>query len=206
MRAIHPKTGEVWFFVEKCPPFGSSISCAIFQSFSDALRHIAEFKLSGLVLFPAITNYLDDFLFIAISIKLCNGMVQKFLIICQTIGCPISTEKTEWASPVMVFLGVLLNGKSRTLSIPIEKKNKALELLNIAIQKKMMTIKFVQKITGTLNFLNRVIVPGRAFTRGMYTKLKMVNKKTGQKLQLHHHVHLFDVEILSAKRGNPSTV
>ena len=190
MQATHPETGKTYFFVEKCLPFGASISCAIFQSFSDALRYITEHKLSGLVIFPAITNYLDDFLFVAISVRICNGMVEEFLVICKVIGCPISMEKTEWATQVITFLGVLLNGITRTLAVPIEKKNKALELINIAIQKRKVTIKFVQRITGTLNFLNRVIVPGRAFTRGMYSKLRTVNKKTGEKLQLHHHVHL----------------
>ena len=149
MKAIHPVTGEVWYFVEKCLPFGSSISCAIFQSFSDALRHITERKLSGIFIFPAITNYLDNFLFVAISLKICNGMVEEFHAICHVIGCPISMEKTEWATQLIVFLGVLLNGKTKTLSIPIDKKQKALDLLKIAIDNRKVTIKFIQKITGT---------------------------------------------------------
>ena len=48
----------------------------------------------------------------------------------------------------------------------------------------------MQKLTGTLNFLNKVIVPGRAFTRGMYEKLKTVNSRTGATLKPYHHVHL----------------
>ena len=30
MKAEHPVTGKTWYFVDKCLPFGSSISCAIF--------------------------------------------------------------------------------------------------------------------------------------------------------------------------------
>ena len=93
------------------------------------------------------------------------------MIICHDINCPIADEKTELASPCIVFLGVLLNGDSHTLSIPLDKKNKALEMLNTAIQNKKVTIKYIQRLTGTLNFLNRVIVPGRPFTRCMYFKL-----------------------------------
>ena len=33
MKAIHPTSGEVKYFVDKCMPFGSSISCAIFRLF-----------------------------------------------------------------------------------------------------------------------------------------------------------------------------
>ena len=59
----HPLTGEKFYFMEKCLPFGSSISCAQFQAFLDALKHIVQFKLSVIIVYPAITNYLDDFFF-----------------------------------------------------------------------------------------------------------------------------------------------
>ena len=48
---------------------------------------------------------------------------------------------------------------------------------------------FVQQLTGTLNFLCRVIVPGRTFMRRMYDKLKLVDSH-GNTLQKYHHVSL----------------
>ena len=42
MKAKHPITKEYWYFIDKCMPFGSSISCAIFQEFSDAVSHIVS--------------------------------------------------------------------------------------------------------------------------------------------------------------------
>ena len=44
MAAEDPNTGKLMFFVDKCLPFGASISCALFQSFSDALCYLIEFK------------------------------------------------------------------------------------------------------------------------------------------------------------------
>ena len=41
------------------------------------------------------------------------------------------------------------------MSVPIEKRDKALLLLNTALSKKKVTIKFVQRLAGTLNFINR---------------------------------------------------
>ena len=99
-------------------------------------------------------------------------------------------EKTEWATPLLEFLGILLDGRSKTLSIPTEKKVKAISFLNYAINKKKVTIKFVQQLTGTLNFLNKAIVPGRAFTRGMYSHLSLRNKRTSAILKQYHHVNL----------------
>ena len=69
-------------------------------------------------------------------------------------------EKTEWGTTLIVFLGILLNGRSYTLSIPMEKRNKAVQLIQTAISKRKVTVHFIQKLTGTLNFLNRAIIPG----------------------------------------------
>ena len=55
-------------------PFGASISCVNFQEFSNALRFITEYKIRSVALCePKLTNYLDDFLFIALSLLACNG-------------------------------------------------------------------------------------------------------------------------------------
>ena len=43
MYAEHPETGNICFFVDKCFPSGHSMSCALFQAFSDALDHILNF-------------------------------------------------------------------------------------------------------------------------------------------------------------------
>ena len=60
MMAEHPCSGKKFYFVDKCLPFGSSISCAIFQKVSDAIAHIVEYvnKKHNI-------NYLDDFMFAA---------------------------------------------------------------------------------------------------------------------------------------------
>ena len=134
-------------------------------------------------------NYLDDYLFLAESEQICNAMVRQFLDLCNCINCPISKDKTEWATTSIVFLGILLNGTNRTLAVPQDKKEKAKNLLKIAILKRKVTIKFIQWLTGTLHFLNKAIVPGRAFTWKMYLKLRVTNSK-GEKLRQYHHIYL----------------
>ena len=186
MQAIEPTTGEVRFFVEKCLSFGTSVSCARFQLFSDSLKHMVEF-LTGWYL--SCTNYLDDYLFCATSEEECNQMVSCFLDFCKEINCLVSLEKTEWATPLITFLGILLNGKANTLSIPVEKQEKAVRLLEWAIHKRKVTIHFIQRLTGTLNFLNKAIVPGRTFLRAMYNKLR-TKDSMGQPLKQYHHVYL----------------
>ena len=87
----------------------------------------------------------------------------------------------------IVFLGMLMNGKTLTLSVPDEKRLKAINLLNWTLAKKKVTVHIVQKLTGVLNFLTRAIIPGRTFTRNMYNKLK-VKDKEGKPLKQYHHI------------------
>ena len=197
MKACHPTTGEDLYFVDKCLPFGASISCSHFQRFSNGLRYIFEYitKTQG-----QIPNYLDDFLFIATCILRCNQLVRRFLELCQELGIPVSLEKTEWATTLIEFLGVLLDGHRKILCISDEKRKKALHQLNNLVDKKSAKVKQLQQLAGLLNFLNRAIVPGRAFTQHMYSKFSGFaqigkNKRNlhgfvPSKLKRHHHMRL----------------
>ena len=186
MRVEDPSDGKLYFFVDKNLPFGASISCSLFTQFSDSLRHLVEHRL-GFNL--QICNYLDDFIFISLDEGECNLMVRSFLLLSKQINCPVALDKTEYATTKMIFLGVLLNGDKHILAIPEDKKIKALNLLSFMSERNKATIKEIQCLTGTLNFLSRAIIPGRAYTRLMYTKLKTMGSD-GRQLKQYHHVQL----------------
>ena len=81
---------------------------------------------------------------------------------------------------------MLLDGKHRLICVTEEKRVKTLNMVQSLMDRKSATIKEIQSLAGLLNFLNRVIYPGRAFTRRMYSKLS--GKLTV--LKAHHHVKL----------------
>ena len=186
--------GEIVYFFDKCLPFGASISCSHFQRFSNGLCHVFEFatKMHGLI-----PNYLDDFLFMALCRLRCNELMRIFLELCEELCIPVSVEKTEWASTLMIFLGILLDGMNKVMGIPEDKKSKALMQLKTMLDKKSARVHQLQQLAGLLNFLNRAVVPVRAFTRRMYAKFsgftqigfggKVKHKVT---LKPHHHVRL----------------
>ena len=91
-----------------------------------------------------------------------------------------------WASEVMVFLGILLNGASFCLSIPEEKRMHAINSLQKLIVQRKTTVRDLQQLTGFLNFLHKAIFTGTAFTRRMYAKYS----GRVEKLKPYHHVHL----------------
>ena len=200
MKARDPRT-QIWkFFIDKCLPFGSSISCALFQRFSSALCHMVVTRVGPE---RKMTNYLDDFLFLALTLLNCNSVIQQFLRICKCLNIPVSFDKTEWGSITVIFLGILLDGENMILAVPLEKRKKALELLMEMISKKKTTVKKLQQLCGYLNFICRAVFPGHPFVRRMYAKFSgLVNvdyknhtkKGAFDKFQLkykqHYHVRL----------------
>ena len=178
LMARSPLDGKIYYFVDKCLPFGTAISCAHFQRFSNAVAHIHHTRTA----FKP-PNYLDDFLFAALVAQACNALVQEFLDICKIINFPVSLEKTFWASTSLTFLGMLLDTVSQTVSVPAEKIDKAKTLIYEILNQKKTTVRKLQKLTGFLNFLCRCVVPGRAFLRriyGFYSPLMLP----------HHHVRV----------------
>ena len=124
MVAVHPVTRIKYFFIEKCLPFGSSISCSHFQRVSNAIEHIF-LKRTG----SRANNYLDDFLIAALIKALCDGRVQAFLDICEMINFPVSMEKTFWGEQIIIFLGMLIDTVNQMVLVPVDKSYKAVSLL-----------------------------------------------------------------------------
>ena len=189
MKAEHPVTGKVFYFVDKCLPFGSSISCAIFQDFSNAIAHLVSYRTK-----KANVNYLDDFFFAHLLRQLCNVQVEVFLDICSSIQFPVALEKTFWADTIIVFLGLLIDTQNQMVCIPEDKVKRALELIEFVLNKanKKITVLQAQKLCGFLNFLCRCVVPGRAFLTRLYVL-------TPTKLKPHHHVRITQENRLDLK-------
>ena len=112
LKATHPTTGITYYFVDKCLPSGASISCAIFQAFSDAVAHLVKFRTN-----KPLVNYLDDYFFAALCKALCDGQVRVFLDICDYICFPVSLEKTFWGTQLLTFLGLLIDTINQRICI-----------------------------------------------------------------------------------------
>ena len=183
MKAVNPITGQICYFVDKCLPFGAAISCALFQAFSDAISHIVSY-LTG----SENINYLDDYFFAEILKQACNQQIAVFMNICDAIAFPVALDKTYWATHRLVFLGLLIDALSQTIGIPIEKVDKAREMLAKVLSKRKCTIRLKQleQLCGFLNFLCKAVVPGRTFTRRLYALLR----RSENKFKKHQHVTL----------------
>ena len=183
MKAENPLDGKIYFFVDKCMPFGSSISCAIFQRFSNAVAHLVKFMTK-----QSLVNYLDDYFFAALLAWLYDKQVNAFLKVCEEIRFPVALEKTFWSNPLMTFLGLLLDSERQIICIPLEKLEKACTMLDLLLGRRSRKAKVLemQQLCGYLNFLCRCVVPGGVFLRRLYASTENHNLKP------HHHIKLIE--------------
>ena len=180
MKAKCPLDGVTYWFVDKCLPFGSSKSCKIFQDFSDCIAHLVTFHTKR-----KNVNYLDDFLFVALLKAYCDRQLDTFIEICGAIGFPVAMDKTTWGEQTIVFLGLLIDLLNEMVCIPKEKVTRAVKMIQLFKQNKKhkATVLQIQRLAGYLNFLCKCIVPGRVFTRRLYSL-------TSNKLKPYHHIRL----------------
>jgi hypothetical protein len=94
---IHPEDipalGVNWFedwLWDGTLPMGSRSGCSIFEAFSTALQHIAEFHGCG-----PMCHVLDDFLLLDLTSLGADDKMGAFLDICKELGVPMVVAKTE---------------------------------------------------------------------------------------------------------------
>lgn len=156
-------------------------SCQIFQEFSNSLAHIVKFNTK-----QDLDWYLDDYFFAALLRNNCDWQVKVFLQICEQINFPVSQEKTIWSTQEIIFLGLIINTILQIVTIPEDKRLKAIDMIDRILRSKKVKVHDLQKLTGQLNFLSKAIVPGRAFTRRMYAKYNNMKQ--------YHHIRI-DAEL-----------
>ena len=178
----HPLLGIQWqgkYYYDTCLPMGSSSSCFLFESFSTALKWIAQSKFG----IKNIVKVLDDFLFIARTREVCFQNLTKFMALCERLGVPAAPEKIEGPAQVLTFLGVELDTVVKEARLPSGKLNKCQEEIARLLDKKSAYLKEVQSVQGLLSWACQVVLPGRAFLRRLIDLTIGVSKP-------YHHIRL----------------
>jgi hypothetical protein len=107
-------------------------------------------------------HYFDDYLFIGVKGSGdCSYLLQTFHKVCQHLGVPIAHEKTEGPVTEIVFLGLKIDTKKQTVTIPLEKLEEIVLKIKIVLKKSKVTLKQLQSLIGSLKFACRAVAPGR---------------------------------------------
>lgn len=162
------------YFIDKCLPFGCSLSCALFEKFATML-HWAVTSYSGI---NTLDHYLDDFIFIGPSSSdHCYILMNTFLDISNQLGVPINDSKTVWPTTLLTFLGLDIDTVAMTIRIPEEKLVKLKNMLTPLLSMKKVTLRDLESVVGLMSFCARAITSSRAFLRRFYDLIATVNNK-----------------------------
>ena len=152
-------------------PLGSSISCVIFEEIARLVHWIYEQRSA-----VCFVHYLDDFLWVHKNFLVCLNTCRLVKETSDEIGLPLAPEKFVELTQSITFLGLVLDSLCMVIAIP-EDKHKRIEkqLLDI-IQAKKITVKQIQALAGTLNFITRAVPHGHRFMQKMYNLVAGLNQ------------------------------
>jgi hypothetical protein len=149
------------YFIDKCLPMGASISCSHFECFSSYL----EFQVKANARSKFITHYLDDFLFVGDTQVTCQKLLHEFQKMCNELGVPLAPEKTVGPTTSLTYLGLEIDTVNKLVKVPQPKVEALVNQLQKAAKAEFLTLREIQSLIGSLNFVCRAISPGRAFIR-----------------------------------------
>ena len=156
------------YVVFKTLPMGYAGACKHCEDFSTALEWMVK-KFSNE---EFVCHYLDDFLGGHVLEHRSNFIYRVFEALCAFIGVPLALDKTVLPCTLIEYLGLLIDTVLRQLVVPKDKVLDALQRIDNVATKKKCTLKELQSLIGSLNFLCRAIRPGRAYLRRLVDATK----------------------------------
>lgn len=196
--SIHPTsyqaTGCKWrfsgddfdtFFYDTRLPFGAKCSPEIFHRLTQAVRRMmARRGYHGIIV------YLDDFLVIGSSYHDCEQKYDILLALLQDLGFSISWRKLVTPTQCLTFLGVQIDTKACTLTLPAAKLQELQTLIAQFRHKRRATKRQLQRLAGKLNWACRVVYGGRTFLRRILDLMNSMSSTAKFRLTTPFHLDI----------------
>ena len=154
---------EGQYFVDIMLPFGSAISCAIFEDIATLIHWIFKW-LTGV----HFVHYLDDYLWVHKHFVVCLSTCQAVKEISQDIGLPLAPAKFVGPAQSIEFVGLTIDTVRMAVAIPQDKMQKILKEIQEVLQCSKCKVKKLQSLEGRLNFITKAVPHGRPFSRKLY--------------------------------------
>ena len=147
------------YYFDTVLPFGLRSAPYLFDQFSCMLEWVIKTKLG----IPNIIHILDDFFFVTKPPRSdCLTALCNILCLFTELDIPVAPGKTFPPTTSLEFMGVLLDSIKMEARLPLDKLTRTKEALHEWSHKKSATLKELQSLIGTLQFVCRVVVSGRA--------------------------------------------
>ena len=154
---------EEEYYMDFMLPFRSSISCMIFEEIARLVHWIYEERSA-----VHFVHYLDDFLWVHKNFIIFLNTCRVVKDTSEEIGLPLAPEKFVKPTQSITFLGLVIDSVHMAIAIPDDKHTKIEKQLCNLLQAKKTTVKQVQALAGSLNFITRAVQHGHPFMQKMY--------------------------------------
>ena len=162
------KTGYSWrgrIYIDIVEVFGLRSSAMAMQRTTNSITHM--FRVYGY----SCVNYVDDFGGVEFPSK-ARGAFRVLGLLLDSLNLKENIKKACAPATRMIFLGIMIDTVSMTLSIPAAKLAAAQELLRAWLHRDTATRKQLQSLLGTLNHIAACVRPGRTFLNRMLNTLR----------------------------------
>ena len=145
-------------YFDRCFPMGCSNSCQTVELLSQALQWISQHKFQV----SSISHILDDFIFFSKTQSECNFNLSRFLEPSRMVNLPIKQSKTALPYTTVTLHSIEVGTFNQTLTLPMNNVASLRQKLIGMGKRKKTTLKEIQSLICSLNFVCRPIAPGRA--------------------------------------------
>ena len=119
--------------------------------------------------------YLDDI--VIVTVTEAEGLAQYQIVadLLKELGLPDATEKTQMPATKVRWLGITVDSKNMTLSIPEEKLAQTLTIVELFANRQSINRKQLQSLIGKLLHVATCIHPTRVFVARSLSALRAMN-------------------------------
>ena len=154
------------YYTEISMPFGARASSSSMQRIADAIVHILSQR--GVVAHM----YLDDIVVVTADEQ--EGLRQYAIVrdLLAELGLPEATEKTQMPANKVRWLGISIDTNEMSLSIPHDKLENTLTLVDAFAARRSINKKQLQSLIGKLLHIAKCIKPARIFVARLLSALR----------------------------------
>ena len=153
-------------YLDTAMPFGSKHSSLHFQRIANFIvRLLAAEGIKSYM-------YLDDLIVIAPDPITAYYQYDKVRDLFRTLGLPEAPGKTQPPSHKVTFLGIQIDTRSMTLSIPQQKVDQTLTEIKKIKRRKHITRRQLQSIVGRIIHVAKCVAPARLFAARLLDALR----------------------------------
>ena len=145
------------YYLDVSMPFGARASSCFMQRVANFITRVLRQENIQAIM------YLDDIVVVAPDMTTAKAHYSRVRELISELGLPEATDKAQPPSTMVKWLGINVDSKNMTLSVPQDKVQEALETARHYITARSITKRQLQSVIGRLVHVAKCVEPARIF-------------------------------------------